>query len=82
MATEILDDLHTGDPHRDVSVSVTEDLTADVDPRLMRIALQNLLANAWKFTAAQPHATIELSCAHSKAGFVYCVCDNGVGFDM
>jgi len=82
MAAVIISDLHAGEPHRDVNFRVADDLTTEADPRLIRIALQNLLANAWKFTATQPHAEIELSCTRRDAGLVYCIRDNGVGFEM
>ncbi len=51
------------------------------DPELLAIALDNLVANAWKFSSRNPQPRIELSVSY-LAGEVFCVSDNGVGFDM
>ncbi len=52
------------------------------DPRLLRIVLDNLLRNAWKFTARRPVAEIELGVLHKDGKAMYFVSDNGAGFDM
>ncbi len=52
------------------------------DSGLLRIALDNLLRNAWKFTSLQSAAVIEVGCAEGEGTNVYFVRDNGVGFDM
>ena len=58
-------------------------MVADGDPRLMRIVLENLLGNAWKFTQRANPARIEIGAHEDGSGAqVYCVRDNGVGFDM
>lgn len=55
---------------------------ARADAELMNTVLQNLLDNAWKFTAKRPHALIEFGSIPSTNGAVHCyVRDNGVGFD-
>jgi len=46
------------------------------------VALENLLANAWKFTRHQPHAKITIGCTRKGTGALYFVRDNGAGFDM
>lgn len=51
------------------------------DPAMLRIVLQNLLANAVKFTRQRPQACIEIGCRQEDAEFVFFVRDNGVGFD-
>ena len=57
-------------------------LTVHADPRLLRIALENLLGNAWKFTAKAADAKIELGTEGEAGAVVYFVRDNGAGFDM
>ncbi|EDY18924.1 histidine kinase [Chthoniobacter flavus Ellin428] len=58
-------------------------MLADADPGLMRIALQNLLSNAWKYTSKRVEARIEFGRATDANGeWVYHVRDNGAGFDM
>ena len=52
------------------------------DANLLAVALQNLLDNAWKFTANERHAEISFTAKREDNQTVYCVCDNGVGFDM
>jgi PAS domain S-box-containing protein len=66
------------DPQRDVAVVIPDGLVADADPRLLRIVLENLIGNAWKFSAKKPSARIELG---SQDGAFY-VRDDGAGFDM
>lgn len=67
---------------RDVRVEITPGLQAEGDPRLLRIVLDNLFANAWKYTAHEPTARIHFH-EEVRDGMVwYVVDDNGVGFDM
>lgn len=77
MAKEILESLRASEPGREVAVCVTENMHCDADPRLMRIALENLLNNAWKFTAKTADARIEVGCTDGA----FFVRDNGAGFD-
>jgi PAS domain S-box-containing protein len=82
MAEEILDALGRGDPQREVVRSVQPGLTATADPHLMAVLMENLLANAWKFTSRQAGARIEVGMASStRSERVYFVKDNGAGFD-
>jgi signal transduction histidine kinase len=60
-------------------MSVTEGLTAAGDADLIRLVLQNLLGNAWKFTAKRDDAEVEVG---AEPGAVLYVRDNGAGFDM
>ncbi|HET7481070.1 MAG TPA: histidine kinase N-terminal 7TM domain-containing protein [Rubrobacteraceae bacterium] len=78
----ISDELRQGDPTRAVTFDIQRDLTAECDRRLLRIALANLLDNAWKFTSRQPEARIEFGTEERDGAVVYFVRDNGVGFDM
>jgi signal transduction histidine kinase len=64
-----------------VNWSVETGLTAYGDPALLRVVLQNLLGNAWKFTGKTKHAQISLGAQKDGDKMVYVVRDNGAGFD-
>lgn len=71
------------EPERQVQMDIQCGLMAQGDPRLLSAVLQNLLGNAWKFTARQAAARIDVGSQSSADGStVYFVKDNGVGFDM
>jgi signal transduction histidine kinase len=82
LARKILLDLKGRDPGRTVQSRVSEGLVAQADPRLLRVMLENLLGNAWKFTSKQPAATIEVGRVERAGESVFFVRDNGAGFDM
>ena len=82
MAREILDDLAQREPGRHVDTDVDEDVVVDGDPRLLRVALQNLLGNAWKFSAERDPARIVFGRAGEHGARVLMVGDNGAGFSM
>jgi signal transduction histidine kinase/integral membrane sensor domain MASE1 len=81
MAAGIVADFRMRDPARQVVVEIAEGLTASCDKGLIKVALENLLGNAWKFTAKQPNARIAFF-LEKKDETVFCVRDNGAGFDM
>jgi len=92
MATGIMAELQSAAPQRRLDLSIAPNLTARGDARLLRVAMENLLGNAWKFTSARPTTRIEFgrltrdgtgedSPAHN-GGAAYFVRDNGAGFDM
>jgi hypothetical protein len=82
IARGIFQDLRELHPDREVSATVTEGLVVNADVPLVRIALENLLSNAWKFTSRTPRAEIEVGRADDPEERVYFVKDNGAGFDM
>jgi PAS domain S-box-containing protein len=82
MARDIARELQAAEPERSVDVEVAEGLRARGDPRLLRIALENLLGNAWKFTSGRDAARIEVGEASGHGAPAFFVRDNGVGFDM
>ncbi len=82
IAIQIIDDLRAEDPDRMVDVEITSDLMATADRTLMRVVLQNLLRNAWKFTARREQARITFHGSIEESRRVFCISDNGVGFDM
>jgi len=83
MAGEVLAMLRRTNPERDVEVRIQEGLRARADSRLMASLLENLLGNAWKFSAAAEPAQISVGrSAHTTSEVVLFVKDNGAGFDM
>ena len=82
IAGEVAADLRREHPERDVRFVIDERAVAQGDPVLLRAALTNLLANAWKFTRERPQATIEFASEYRADGRVFVVRDDGVGFDM
>lgn len=83
LASQIADHLKATAPERAVEFVITKDLTADADPQLLGVVLENLLNNAWKFTSKQPRARIEVgSLLQSNGEQVFYVRDDGAGFDM
>jgi light-regulated signal transduction histidine kinase (bacteriophytochrome) len=85
MARSIVKALQESDPQRQVEVQVADLLHTAADPNLVRIALENLLGNAWKFTARMTQARIEFGQdadpQHSSPALFF-IRDNGAGFDM
>jgi light-regulated signal transduction histidine kinase (bacteriophytochrome) len=69
-------------PDRAVEVVVPAEIAAVGDERLMEVVLENLLGNAWKFTAKRPHARIEVGEMSHEGHRVCFVRDDGAGFDM
>lgn len=82
VSAEIVEGLRDQEPDRDVEVSIWERMTVDGDARLLRVALENLIANAWKFTAQVESPRIEIGSMRDGDRVVYFVRDNGAGFDM
>ena len=78
----ILRDLQQREPERKVDVSVWEGVRVDADLRLVRVALENLLGNAWKFSAKTEHPRIDFGMMQEGERKVMFVRDNGAGFDM
>jgi len=81
IARSIASELQKTQPERQVDFRIEEDLAAFVDPHLLRITLENLLGNAWKFTSKRETACIEFGRAHQDGELAYYVKDNGAGFD-
>ncbi|MGH8059125.1 MAG: sensor histidine kinase, partial [Candidatus Entotheonellia bacterium] len=59
-----------------------EGVVANGDAHLLRVALENLLANAWKFTSRRPRTRIEFGVTRENSAQAYFVRDDGAGFDM
>ena len=82
MAQEIASEFQKSEPERHATFVIAPGLTVEGDRGLLRVMLENLLSNAWKFTSKQPEALIELGIRRRDARDVYFVQDNGAGFDM
>jgi light-regulated signal transduction histidine kinase (bacteriophytochrome) len=83
MAERVLDDLRLREPARTVATHVQPGLATVGDATLLRMALENLLGNSWKFTKNRPDAEIRFT-ADGQVGdpTTYCIRDNGAGFEM
>lgn len=82
LAVQIIDELKDEEPDRVVEVSVTSDLMVTADRTLMHVVLDNLLRNAWKFSSREEVTRVSFHANRSGERRVFCVSDNGVGFDM
>lgn len=81
-AATIIEELSQTAPERKVDAVIAPGLVVDGDPRLLRVALENLLNNAWKFTDGTAAPRIEFGRTQKGGKPVYFVRDNGAGFDM
>jgi light-regulated signal transduction histidine kinase (bacteriophytochrome) len=83
MAKEVAAQLQTTEIGRQVKFSIEPGLVVNGDRSLLRILVENLLGNAWKFTSRKPRAEIQLGARNSsQSDKVFFVRDNGSGFDM
>jgi light-regulated signal transduction histidine kinase (bacteriophytochrome) len=81
LARDVAEDLRRNEPERRARFVIAEGLSAEGDTGLLRVVMENLLGNAWKFTAREPEALIEFGVLEQDGEPVYYVRDNGVGFD-
>jgi PAS domain S-box-containing protein len=82
IAIEIANQLRKDEPDRNVSFAIAERLLVRADPHLMRLVLENLIRNAWKFTARHPSGFIEVGSLETDGERAFFVRDDGAGFDM
>ncbi len=82
VAEEVVADLRSRDPEREVVVEIAPGVRANGDARLLRAVLGNLLGNAWKYTSKSPSPRITFGWSGEPDMMTYFVKDNGVGFDM
>jgi signal transduction histidine kinase len=82
LARTIVAELDEHNPDRQVSCEIAPQVIAQGDPRVLRIVLENLLHNAWKFTSKHDRATIVFGTRRLGGDTVYFVRDDGAGFDM
>ncbi|MFH1096006.1 MAG: response regulator [Candidatus Desantisbacteria bacterium] len=82
LASAIALELKIANPDRHVDFVIHKEITCIGDPHILLVILNNLIGNAWKYTAKQPEARIEIGSIKEESGkTVYFVKDNGVGFD-
>jgi signal transduction histidine kinase len=82
IATEILGDLNTRNPGTKAIVKVAKDLTVQGDPTMLRILLENLLRNAWKYSSRKEQIEIEFGAVKGSEPTTFFVSDSGAGFEM
>jgi len=81
LARDVAEELAASAPTRPVDFEIEDGLVAPGDPALCEIIVQNLLGNAWKFSAGEAPALIRFGAERVDDRRVFCVADNGVGFD-
>ena len=81
IAMAVMKELRAAEPERQVELTLGKDLLAHGDPRLLRVMMDNLLGNAWKFTGRKHDAHIFFEQKGDQQGIFY-IRDNGAGFDM
>jgi len=83
LAQATLAELRQTQPKRQIEFVIEEGLAVQGDSQLLRVVMENLLNNAWKYTGKQPEARIGVGALRQGDGKrTYFVCDNGAGFDM
>jgi signal transduction histidine kinase/DNA-binding response OmpR family regulator len=82
LSLQVIDALREVDRMREVLVTIQPAMVVDADPGLMRIMLENLIGNAWKFTSRTERASIQVGFDSDDGETSFCVRDNGAGFDM
>ncbi len=82
LAQSIAEELQQGEPARKVTFRIAPHLRAQGDAQLLRIAMVNLMNNAWKFTSKKPDPLIEIGRSRGQGEQIFFVRDNGAGFDM
>jgi PAS domain S-box-containing protein len=82
LALQIIDEIRSEEPERKVEFEVTREMVVSADRVLVRVMLENLLRNAWKFSAGKADAKISFDVRLEGERRVFCIEDNGAGFDM
>ncbi|MGH7507442.1 MAG: sensor histidine kinase [Longimicrobiales bacterium] len=82
LARAVAAELRQHEPDRDVTIRIADHLAVEGDRRLLRLMLENLIGNAWKFTRRKSGARIDVGAELHDDAFMYFVRDNGAGFDM
>ncbi|MDZ4230801.1 MAG: ATP-binding protein, partial [Dehalococcoidales bacterium] len=82
MAQKVQAQLEKSEPYREMILNIAPDITAYGDRNLLRLVLENLLGNAWKFSGKVSSPCIEMGTTEQNGKRAYFIRDNGVGFDM
>jgi PAS domain S-box-containing protein len=82
LALEVVAEIKLNNPGRSVAITIEENMVVSADRRLIRIVLENLFGNAWKFTLKKEKADITFRSQSNGITTTYILSDNGAGFDM
>lgn len=82
LAKTVIEELSKAEPERQVTAHIASGVVADADPQLLKVVMENLIGNAWKFTSKQADACITFGSLQQEGKIVYFIRDNGAGFDM
>jgi PAS domain S-box-containing protein len=82
ISREVVEELATTFPDRNIEISIEPGLVADGDPGLLKIVMENLIGNAWKYTGKTVSPGIHIGADRKDGATVYYIRDNGAGFDM
>jgi light-regulated signal transduction histidine kinase (bacteriophytochrome) len=82
LVRSVASDLQRSDSMRRVDIEIQDGIVAQADLPLMRVVVENLVGNAWKFTANREYTRIEFSASTEAERTTYAIRDNGAGFDM
>jgi signal transduction histidine kinase len=82
LARYVLEDLRSNEPEREADIHIEPGLVIQGDPTLMRIAIENLVGNAWKYSGQSPTTRIELRRETLAGTPTFVIADAGAGFDM
>ncbi|OWQ91315.1 hypothetical protein CDN99_09060 [Roseateles aquatilis] len=82
LASQVMDELRRASPQRQIDAQVQPGLRVQGDPTLLRMVLENLLGNAWKYSGKRDQAVIRFESRQQQGERVFVVADNGAGFDM
>lgn len=81
MVREVADELRQREPERAAELKITSGIVVQGDAHLLRIAIDNLMGNAWKYSSHKSTSRIDFGARPTDAGIVYYIKDNGAGFD-
>jgi len=82
IAEAIIQNYRIQEPHREVDAVIQHDIFATGDLQLLRVVMDNLLGNAWKYSSKKEDAHIEMGVKQEDSKLVYYIRDNGAGFNM
>lgn len=81
LAEDVWNEISQGHPERIAKFSVEKDIYVNADLKLLRIALDNLMGNAWKYSSKKPETNVSLEARKDNEKIIYQIKDNGAGFD-
>ena len=82
MCRKVMQWIHQDCPERKIDVKIAENMNCTGDQSLLMVVVKNLLGNAWKYTSKTENPEIDVSCVNKDGQTVFCVRDNGAGFDQ